>query len=94
MSNVQGGFPYQVCWFYNRDLEQGYWPGPGEIYINPIGAQTDPQNPPTNITDKYGNLLALYEYGTTGTLAPAANPGRPIQRHRADHRRTAPVSGS
>jgi hypothetical protein len=74
MSNAQGGFPYQVCWFYNRDLEQASWPGPGKVYVNPIGAQTDPENPPTNITDKYGNLLSLYEYGTTGDTPPAATP--------------------
>jgi hypothetical protein len=72
MSNIQGGFPYQVCWFYNRDLVMGAWPGPTKIYVQPIGAQSDPQNGPTNITDKYGNLLALYQYGTTGSTPPAA----------------------
>jgi len=72
MSNVQGGFPYQVCWFYNRDLEMAPWPGAGKVYAQPIGAQTNPSNPPTNITDKYGTLLALYTFGTTGATAPAA----------------------
>lgn len=72
MSNTQGGFPSQVCWFYNRDLELALWPGPGEVYVQPIGAQTDPENPATNITDEYGNLLALYAYGVTGDIPPAA----------------------
>lgn len=72
MSNLQGGFPYQVCWFYNRDLEQGIWPGAGITYVNPIGAQSGPENSTTNITDKYGNLLGLYSYGTTGPTPPAA----------------------
>lgn len=78
MSNVQGGFPFQVSWFYNRDLEQAPWPGPNKTYVQPIGAQSGPQNPPTNITDVYGNLLALYTYGTTGDIPPAATyPGTP-----------------
>jgi hypothetical protein len=71
-SNIQGGFPYQFCWFYNRDLELAPWPGPDEVYVNPIGAQTDPQNPPTCIVDGNGNLLSLYQYGTTGTTPPTA----------------------
>ena len=73
MSNTQGGFPYQVCWFYNRDLEQGRWPGPGQKYIQPIGATSGPENPPTNILDSNGNILALVTYGTTGTTPPTAD---------------------
>jgi hypothetical protein len=73
-NNVQGGFPYQVCWFYNRDLEQGAWPGPQMIYIQPIGATTTPQNPPTNIIDMYNNILVLTTYGTTGDVPPVAPP--------------------
>jgi hypothetical protein len=72
MSSEQGGFPYQVNWFYNRDLEQAAWPGPEKLYIQPIGTQTAPTNPPTNITDSYGNLLLLTQYGTTGDTPPAA----------------------
>jgi hypothetical protein len=80
MTSDQGGFPYQVCWFYNRDLEQAPWPGAAKTYVNPIGAQSAPQNPPTNITDQYGNLLALYAYGTTGNVPPAATmPTDPTQ---------------
>ena len=74
MSNVQGGFPYQVCWFYNKDLEQGAWPGPAITYTWPVGPQvtSPPENPPTNITDQYGNLLLLTQYGVTGTTPPVA----------------------
>jgi hypothetical protein len=72
MSNVMGGFPYQVCWFYNRDLQQGIWPGPGVIYIEPIGANTAPQNASTDINDVYGNILVLSAYGTTGPTPPVA----------------------
>ena len=43
MSNVQGGFPYQFCWFYNRDLEQGVWPGAGVSYI--LADRTEPRQP-------------------------------------------------
>jgi hypothetical protein len=81
MSSTQAGFPYQVCWFYNGDLEQGLWPGPQTIYLNPIGATSAPQNPPTNITDAAGNILVLTQYGTTGLTAPVVpawtQPGPP-----------------
>jgi hypothetical protein len=78
MSNVQSGFPYQVCWFYNRDLEYGAWPGPNKAYMQPIGAQSAPENPPTNITDASGNILALTTYGTTGANAPDAGAAASI----------------
>lgn len=74
MENTQGGFPYQVSWFYNRDLEQGQWPGPGKVYIWPIAATTPPANGPTNILDADGNILVLTRYGVTGATAPVAPP--------------------
>ena len=74
ISNVQCGFPTQVCWFNNADLEQGIWPGAQKEYIQPIGANTPPQNPPTNITDAEGNILVLTQYGTTGLTPPVAPP--------------------
>ena len=74
MGSDQGGFPYQVAWFYNRDLEQGRWPGPQRPYIQPIGATSTPTNPPTNILDKNGNILVLTTYGVTGLTAPFAPP--------------------
>lgn len=71
-SNSMGGFPEQCCWFYNRDLEQGIWPGAGLIYTNPIGANTAPSNKATNILDSQGNILVLITYGTTGDTPPEA----------------------
>lgn len=70
MNNAQGGFPYQVSWAFNRDLEQGAWPGPNKTYIDPIGTTTPPDNPPTNILDIDGNILVLTRYGVTGTTRP------------------------
>lgn len=72
MSNIQSGFPYQVCWFYNRDMEQGEWPGPQEQYVWPINHTEPPDNPPTNILDVKGNILVLTKYGTTGDTPPVA----------------------
>jgi len=83
VSNVQSGFPYQACWFNNADLEQGQWPGPQKVYTQPIGANTPPQNPPTNITDADGNILILTQYGTTGLtppIAPAFTPTFPGEK--------------
>jgi hypothetical protein len=74
MMSMMGGWPYQVCWFYNSDLEQELWPGPGEEYINPIGTETGPTNPYTNIIDPSGNILVLTEWGTTGATEPDAGP--------------------
>jgi hypothetical protein len=74
MENQQGGFPYQVAWFYNRDLEQGVWPGPQTKYLWPIGTTYPPDNPTTNINDSQGNILVLTKYGTTGDVPPEA-PG-------------------
>lgn len=72
MANIQAGFPYQVCWLYNRDLEQGPWPGPVEKYIDPIGNPDPPQNGATNIRDALDNLLVLTKYGVTGLTKPVA----------------------
>ena len=74
MESDQGGFPYQCSWFYNRDLEQGVWPGVQKVYTWPIGATTPPANGPTNILDADGNILVLTKYGVTGDSAPVAPP--------------------
>jgi hypothetical protein len=73
-SNVQSGFPYQFCWFYNRDLEYGTWPGAGRTYTQPVGATSTPENGPTNILDAQGNILALVTYGVTGDTPPTPPP--------------------
>jgi hypothetical protein len=79
MSHDMSGFPSQVCWFSNGDLEQGVWPGAGKKYTQPIGATAAPSNPPTNITDANGTILALTQYGTTGLTPPVAEPPIPGQ---------------
>jgi hypothetical protein len=70
LSSVQAGFPYQCCWLYNEDMQQGVWPGPQKVYTQPIGATTAPANPPTNINDAQGDILILTVYGTTGDTPP------------------------
>jgi hypothetical protein len=74
MTSVQSGFPYQVCWFYNRDLEYSRWPGPYESYTWPIGVAIFPQNPPTNIRTRAGHILVLTTYGVTGDVEPEVPP--------------------
>lgn len=72
-SSALGGWPFQYCWQYNRLLEQHLWPGPGVVYIYPVGINLpNPQNPYTNILDMYGNILVLVEWGTTGLVEPFA----------------------
>lgn len=67
-----GGHPYQVSWHFNRDLEQGRWPGPFRTYTWPIGVTYPPENFSTNINDDEGNILVLTKFGTTGPLPPVA----------------------
>jgi hypothetical protein len=82
-SNIVAGWPYQVCWFPNDQLEQGLWPGPDVVYTNPLGTTTPPYNPLTNIIDPSGNILILIQWGTTGTVEPdagvTAEPGDTVQ---------------
>jgi hypothetical protein len=77
MNDMQGAFPFQYAWFYNRDLEQRGWPGPEMSYINPIGASYAPNNPPTNIILDDGNVLFLIAYGVTGDYPPEIPPWTP-----------------
>jgi hypothetical protein len=72
IDNSVGGFPGEVCWFQNNQLEYGRWPGPGIIYTNPVGQAITNNNNVTNITDANGNILVLTQYGTTGTTPPLA----------------------
>jgi hypothetical protein len=64
----------KVAWYYNSELDQGVWPGPNQVYTQPLGATTTPRNPPTNILDASGNILVLSVYGITGATAPDAGP--------------------
>jgi len=74
MDNTQGGFPGMFCWFPNDQLEYNPWPGPGQVYTNPIGPNAVNNNPYTNITDIQGNILVLTKFGTTGLVPPVVPP--------------------
>ena len=58
-------------------------PGPGVIYTNPVGTLVTPYNATTAITDPYGNLWALTQYGTAGSVEPTwpSNPTFPTLRN-------------
>jgi hypothetical protein len=45
-------------------------PGPGVIYVNPVGTLTTPYNATTCITDPNGNLWVMTTYGTCGSTEP------------------------
>lgn len=78
VDNTIGGFPGEYCWFPNRQLEQGAWPGPGITYLNPIGPQATNENQwPMNILDAEGNILVMTKYGTTGLVPPLPPPWTP-----------------
>lgn len=72
MERQLGGFPYQVAWHYNKELEQGVWPGPNFCYTWPIGETVAPRNGPTDILDIHGNILVLTTFGKTGLIPPVA----------------------
>jgi hypothetical protein len=77
VDNSIGGFPGEVCWFANNQLEFNQWPGPGTVYTNPIGQSAVNNNAWTNILDAEGNILVLTQYGTTGLVPPVAPPWTP-----------------
>lgn len=77
MTHMQAGFPYQFCWFYNRDLEFAPWPGPEKEYTEPIQAKINPKNPPTHIRNSQGHILVLQTFGTTGDTEPLVPPWDP-----------------
>jgi hypothetical protein len=72
LTSACGSPPQKACWVRNAVLEQGVWPGAGMLYVNPLGATTNPNNPKTNILDAAGNILVLTTFGTTGVIAPVA----------------------
>lgn len=47
----------------------------GSVYLNPLGQNSQPANPITQIQDANGNFLLLTTYGTEGTTAPVAPAG-------------------
>lgn len=70
VTSISGNPPGKIAWHYNSQLNQGVWPGPGQVYTQPVGAVITPTNPPTNILDSEGNILILTQYGTTGDTPP------------------------
>jgi hypothetical protein len=80
------GDPGFICnWFPNRTLYYGTWgqqnvggptlgnnPVAGSVYQPPLGNNSQPSNPITQIVDANGNLLLLTTYGTEGSAAPLA----------------------
>jgi len=89
---VQTGYPQRICWLPNRLLLTGTWgatelqtitgqnnPGPGTVYVNPIGSQVQPSNPINQIKDSNGNLWVVTTYGTCGNTEPVwpTNPAYP-----------------
>jgi hypothetical protein len=75
IDNSIGGFPGEVCWYPNNQMEYAVWPGPGVVYTNPVGQAVSNNNKATNILDAAGNILVLTEYGTTGATPPSAPAG-------------------
>jgi hypothetical protein len=72
-------------WMLNSQLYYGTWgaatigtnttgnnPVSGSVYTQPLGANSQPTNPITQIVDANGNFLLLTGYGTEGTTAPVA----------------------
>ena len=52
-------------------------PGPGVVYINPLGAVNQPINATSCITDPNGNLWVLTIFGVCGNVQPAW-PASPV----------------
>lgn len=76
---------FRANWFPNRVLYYGTWgqtnvgggtlgnnPIAGSVYLSPLGNNSQPQNPVTQIIDANGNFLLLTTYGTEGSTAPLA----------------------
>ena len=76
---------FVVNWFPNFMLYYGTWgggdagspttgnnPGPNAIYTNPLSASANsqPNNPITQVTDPNGNLQLVTVYGVCGATAP------------------------
>jgi hypothetical protein len=70
MTSAQYGIPGQFCWFPNDQLQYAVWPGASTTYTQPLGVNTAPANPITQIQDPNGNFWLVTTYGTTGTTQP------------------------
>lgn len=78
---------FLVNFFPNSSLYYGTWgaanvgnssfgnnPVAGSVYTSPLGVNSLPINPITQIEDANGNLLLLTTYGTEGSAAPVLAP--------------------
>jgi hypothetical protein len=76
---------FRANWFPNRVLYYGTWgaanvgsstqgnnPVANSVYTQPLGNNSQPANPITQIVDANGNFLLLTGYGTEGSAAPLA----------------------
>lgn len=76
---------FRCNWFPNRTLYYGTWgaanvgtgtlgnnPVANSVYTQPLGNNSQPHNPITQIIDANGNFLLLTGYGTEGSAAPLA----------------------
>ena len=76
---------FRANWFPNRTLYYGTWgaantgsattgnnPVAGSVYTKPLGNNSQPANPITQIIDANGNFLLLTTYGKEGSAAPLA----------------------
>lgn len=89
---LQTGYPGKICWIPNDQMQTGTWgqstslsasgltnPGPGVVYINPVGiANATPANPTTQVTDAFGNLWVVTTFGTCGQTNPFATNLNPV----------------
>jgi hypothetical protein len=84
-SSAMGGSAFNVNWLPNNVLYFGEWgdlntgndtlgnnPAANSVYTNPLGANSQPVNPITQIVDANGNYLVLTTYGAEGSAAPVA----------------------
>jgi hypothetical protein len=90
---LQTGFPGKICWMPNNLLQTGTWgktnqqtptgqtnPGPGVVITDPIalGTISMPANPTTCLSDAFGNLWVLTQYGTCGNVNPFLTNLNPV----------------
>ena len=71
------GYPSGQTTVAGPDLIGLQNPGPGVIYIQPVGTLVTPYNACSAITDPNGNLWVLTQYGTCGNTEPTW-PSSPV----------------
>lgn len=71
MTSSQYGMPGQVCWLPNDQLVYSTWPGANTTFTTPLGQNSMPSNPITQIQDPNGNFWVVTTYGVTGSVQPS-----------------------